>query len=62
MKFRENTEKLEVGRGGIDDEIEEMIKKINEGIIRKKKRKNGNGKKKWWDRECKRKKKEVRRI
>lgn len=62
MKFRENTEKLEVGRGGIDEEIEEMIKKINEGIIRKKKRKNGNGRKKWWDGECKRKKKEVRRI
>lgn len=62
MKFRENTEKLEVGRGEIDEEIEEMIKKINEGIIGKKKRKNGTGRKKWWDGEYKRKKKEVRRI
>lgn len=43
MKFRENTEKLEVGRGGIDEEIEEMIKKINEGIIRKKRGKTGMG-------------------
>lgn len=43
MKFRENTEKLEVGKGGIDKEIEEMIKKINEGIIRKKRGKTGMG-------------------
>lgn len=43
MKFRENTEKLEVGRSGIDEEIEKMIKKINEGIIRKKRGKTGMG-------------------
>lgn len=45
MKFGEKTKKLKVGGGGIDEDLEELIKKIKEEMIMKKKRKGGEGKK-----------------
>lgn len=35
-KFGENTKKLKVGKRGIDDDFEELLKKIKDRIITKK--------------------------
>lgn len=45
VEFSERTEELEVGKDGIDEELEELIKKIKDRVIMK--RKGKSGKRKW---------------
>lgn len=45
VEFSERTEELKVGKDGIDEELEELIKKIKDRVIMK--RKGKSGKRKW---------------
>lgn len=44
MEFNKRREELEIGKDGIDEELEELTKKIKDRIIMKRKVVKGNGK------------------
>lgn len=47
IKYGEKTEELEVKKSGIDDKLEELIKKIKERVIKKKRKKEEAEVRKW---------------
>lgn len=47
IKYGEKTEELEMKKSGIDDKLEELIKKIKERVIKKKRKKEEAEVRKW---------------
>jgi len=61
-KFKDRIGKIEIGKGTVEEEIEEATTRMRGAIKEEKEDKEGRGRKVkgWWDEECREKKKEVR--
>ncbi|EFN67046.1 hypothetical protein EAG_02771 [Camponotus floridanus] len=61
-EYRKKTEEIEIGKGGMNEELEKLMKAIKGAVRVKRRKKNEKGRSGWWDRECKRKNKEAERV
>jgi len=61
-EFRKRTEEIELGKGGVNEEMERLIMRIKEVVRVRKRRKRKEGGKGWRDGENKRKKREVEKT
>lgn len=55
-KFRRSTEDVELGKGGVNEEMEKLIERIKGAVRVKRWRRKGEGRRGWWDGEYRRKK------
>jgi len=58
-EFREKTEEWVMAEGGIEEELEDLIRKIRETVKWKRRKKGKEKINKWWNEECREKKREV---
>jgi len=61
-EFRRSTEEVELGKGGVNEEMEKLIERIKGAVRIKRWRRKGEGRRGWWDGEYRRKKREVERA
>ena len=61
-RFEEETEEMEIEKENMEVFWEKLLEKIREKIRIKRIRVNKEGRERWWNGECRMKKKEVRKI